>query len=312
MSDEVLYEALSWLKDSKIKTTIQITGGEPLLAFEVLQKAVAYVEKEKLPATFQLQTNGSLITPEIAKFLKVHNIAIGVSLDGLPAINDLLRPQKNGKSSTAAIVEGLRTLANEKVLVGITCVVSKNNVQLLPELVDFCYYLQNVRQLGFNLLRPQGRGAEHIQAASSEELKEYVRKAFERAQYMESLTGIHLNLSQVERTCQLQQGYKPFSHCYALHSNGLYVSPHGDLYACASLSGQEDYRLGHVFTGVEAAREQALLEKLHTVVHYCEKCKDLPYCGGACYSRSDEAGKVNPTECDYKRICIEYYKEGVK
>src|SRR5574344_466219 len=63
---------------------LQLSGGEPLLAFGLLQKIMAYVETKKLPAHVQLQTNASLLTDDIAVYLQQHKIAVGVSLDGRP------------------------------------------------------------------------------------------------------------------------------------------------------------------------------------------------------------------------------------
>ena len=138
---------------------LQLSGGEPLLAFGLLQKIVAYVEAKKLPARIQLQTNGSLITDEIAVYLQQHNIAIGVSLDGRPDVNDKLRKFKNGSGATQAILAGLAVLRRHNLAAGITCVVTDRNVRELSGVVEMAYYAGNVRRLGFDLLRCQGRGS---------------------------------------------------------------------------------------------------------------------------------------------------------
>lgn len=307
MTSMVMKKAIGLLQGNRRRATVQFTGGEPLLNYPLLVEAVTEIERLGVPVQMQIQTNGSLITPEIAAFLRNHHVAVGISLDGLPSVNDVLRPAKDGTSSTAKIVQGIRTLADAGVLVGLTCVVTKDNVQHLEELIDFAYYMGNIRQVGFNLLRPQGR-ADSEAAASPAEVAERMQAVLRYNKEMAQLTGVEILVSQVERTCRLQNGFRPFSHCYALHKNGLYVDPQGDLYACASLSGVQEYLLGNIDDGVDEEREAALLAKLETVVAYCSQCKDIELCGGACYSRSDEAGRVTPTECAFKRACIDFYK----
>ena len=70
---------------------LQFTGGEPLLAFPVIQAVTEHVAAKGYPAIIQLQTNASLMTDAIAEYLKHHKIAVGVSLDGRPPVNDSLR-----------------------------------------------------------------------------------------------------------------------------------------------------------------------------------------------------------------------------
>ncbi len=311
MDMDILEQACRLVKGNKKKVTVQFTGGEPLLAFDRMQRAIELMESLDVPVSYQLQTNGSLITEAIANYLKRHKVAVGISLDGTPAINDALRASKDGISSTMKTVKGIRTLAEAGVAIGITCVVTKSNVACLDELIDFAYYMGNVRKIGFNLLRPQGRG-ESLESLSPEEVQKGVHKALLRVNKLEKMTGINMTISQLERICQMGKGHEPFSHCYALHKTGIYVNPKGELYACASLSGREEYCLGHVFYGVEEDKEKALIEKLRPIVSICQACSHVKDCGGACYSRAPESDVISLAECAFKRTCIDYYRGGLK
>ena len=66
--------------------TINFTGGEPLLSFEEIQRAVNFIEKKnkqsKKKARYALTTNGFLIDETILNFLSLHNFSICVSFDG--------------------------------------------------------------------------------------------------------------------------------------------------------------------------------------------------------------------------------------
>ena len=137
---------------------LQFSGGEPLLNFKVLRAVVEQVEEEKLPAIMQIQTNASLLTDEIALFLYKHKVAIGVSLDGRPNVNDKLRLKKSGYGATGATLKGIEILRRNNIACGITCVVTAENVHELSGIVDFAYFLGNIRKIGFDILRGQGRG----------------------------------------------------------------------------------------------------------------------------------------------------------
>ena len=118
---------------------LQFTGGEPLLVFSVIQAVTEHVEAKGYPAIIQLQTNASLMTDGIAEYLKHHKIAVGVSLDGRPPVNDSLRKMKNGNSASEATIRGIRLLAAQKIPIGLTCVVTDANVKALPGIVQMAY-----------------------------------------------------------------------------------------------------------------------------------------------------------------------------
>ncbi len=67
-------------------------GGEPLLEFPMIQRAVAYVEERRPPTLqvhYDLITNGTLLGEEQAAFLAEHDFEVQLSFDGVPAAQDL-------------------------------------------------------------------------------------------------------------------------------------------------------------------------------------------------------------------------------
>ncbi|MCC7296165.1 MAG: 4Fe-4S cluster-binding domain-containing protein, partial [Acidobacteria bacterium] len=65
---------------------IQFCGGEPLLAFHLIRRAIEQLEKRSrdsrtLPRS-SLTTTGSLLRPEILSFLEAHRFALMLSFDG--------------------------------------------------------------------------------------------------------------------------------------------------------------------------------------------------------------------------------------
>lgn len=155
MTETIALAAVKLAAASGEKFVIQFSGGEPLLNFATLQAVVDYVQQEKLPAVLQLQTNASLLTDKIAQYLYKNKVAIGVSLDGRPSVNDKLRLKKNGYGATGDILKGIDVLRRNNIACGITCVVTSENVDCLEGIVDFAYFLGNIRKIGFDILRAQ-------------------------------------------------------------------------------------------------------------------------------------------------------------
>lgn len=286
---------------------LQLSGGEPLLAFGLLQKIVAYVETKKLPARIQIQTNGSLITDEIAAYLQQHKIAVGVSLDGRPDVNDQLRKFKNGCGATKAILAGLAVLRRHNVATGITCVVTNRNVRQLSGVVEMAYYAGNVRRLGFDLLRCQGRGSK-LMPPGAEAVKKGVTAAFMTGSQLQKLTGIPLKFSQMERVNILKAGAGAycFGHCYAMNGNAAFVDPLGDIYCCSSLIGNKDFCLGNTRAGLDEKKVLQVAARIKKSMKFCTCCPDFKLCGGGCFARWYGSGEKTayPGECALKRVAI--------
>lgn len=83
-------------------------GGEPLLSFKLISQIVKYTNNNfKKNIDFQITTNGTLISPDIAKFLIENNIRLGVSLDGPNKINDRYRIFKSQRGTFDTIKKNM-------------------------------------------------------------------------------------------------------------------------------------------------------------------------------------------------------------
>lgn len=306
MEKEIALKAIDMAGKSGTPFILQFTGGEPLLAFETIQAAVAYVETKNYPAILQLQTNASLMTEEIADYLKTHHIAIGVSMDGRPPVNDALRKTKDGSSASEATIRGIRILASKKIAVGITCVVTSANVHFLPGIVQMAYYLGNVRQIGFDLLRCQGKG-EGLAPASPADMALAVEQCYKLSLKLERTTGVHIRFSQLEKLRKITSGKAcAFGQCYAMHGEEAYVTSDGKIYACSSLVGNENFLLGDVWHGMDLQKTKIAGEQIAESMRICRECPKLPSCGGGCFTRwLGRAGKAED-ECVMQRTFAQF------
>ncbi|MDY4921180.1 MAG: radical SAM protein [Phascolarctobacterium sp.] len=307
MSTEIALAAVDLAAASGEKFVIQFSGGEPLLNYTALQKVVEHVEEHKLPAVLQLQTNGSLITDEIAQFLFRHKVAIGVSLDGRPNVNDKLRLKKNGYGATGAILKGIEVLRRNNVACGVTCVVTEDNVEQISGIVEFAYFLGNVRKIGFDILRGQGRGA-GLRPPTPEAMEQAMRSVYARRDALQRLTGMPMQIAQQERVKVLCRDCShAFGHCYAMNGEAAFVDAKGDIYACSSLVGNQEFYIGNVMSGIEEQLVDKTKRQISETMDFCRQCPDFKLCGGGCFARyygmenKDDYG----AECAMKRVSID-------
>jgi uncharacterized protein len=133
MSDEVLEAYVQRYIAATDAPEVEFTwqGGEPtLMGVEFFERAVAMQKHHAQGKTIRntLQTNGTLLNDDWAAFFKRECFLLGVSLDGPPALNDLSRPDKQGRSSYADTLRGLQCLARHGVDFNVLVTVSSNNV----------------------------------------------------------------------------------------------------------------------------------------------------------------------------------------
>jgi len=142
--------------------TISFYGGEPLLNLPTLKWALNYIaylkDKGKIPSHvfLALNTNGTVVSPEIAKLLKKHNVSASVSVDGPQIIHDRGRPDILGKGSFQKVLKGIAILRAYGVDVGISCAVAMHNLKYLEEISEWFIEQIGVDVFGFNILLDGG------------------------------------------------------------------------------------------------------------------------------------------------------------
>jgi len=102
-------------------------GGEPtLLGVPFFEKVVALQRKHAKPGQRienDLQTNGTLLDEDWAKFLKRNRFLVGLSIDGPKDVHDAMRPTKRGQPSWDDVMRGAGHLKRHGVPFNtLTCV----------------------------------------------------------------------------------------------------------------------------------------------------------------------------------------------
>jgi sulfatase maturation enzyme AslB (radical SAM superfamily) len=80
------------LRSSRPEVRMLFIGGEPLLEFPLIRRAVEYIEAarpRRLDVRYDVITNGTLLREEQVAFLVEHDFDVQLSFDGLPSAQDL-------------------------------------------------------------------------------------------------------------------------------------------------------------------------------------------------------------------------------
>jgi radical SAM protein with 4Fe4S-binding SPASM domain len=102
-----------------------------------------------------ISTNGTLITPDMAKTIKKHGVSyVGISLDGIGDINDKFRGVSGAFDRAVA---GIKNCQDAGVRIGLRLTLTRRNVQDLEGLFDF-FEAKKIERACFYHFVPSGRG----------------------------------------------------------------------------------------------------------------------------------------------------------
>ena len=191
MSFETAKKAINLCVDKNF--TLILAGGEPLLNFGVIEKLYQYLKENRYKCKVGLQSNGTLITEEIAEKLAKMDINIGISFDGTVAINEEMR------GGTKKVLQGINFLREYKKDININCVVTNKNIEKLEKLIEMAYYLGNVRGIGLDLLRTAGNCNinKEIQPPADGDIYISLKKAYEKIRLLTELTGKKVGIREI-------------------------------------------------------------------------------------------------------------------
>lgn len=112
--------------------SLLLSGGEPMV-HPLFRTFVAHARRRGLRVT--ISTNGTLLTPSRAAFLKDVAVSyVGVSFDGIGAVNDRFRGKKGAFD---AAVAGLRAARAAGLRVGLRMTLTRHNAEDLPNVFRF-------------------------------------------------------------------------------------------------------------------------------------------------------------------------------
>ena len=296
MSYEVGKRALDFLiENSGTRRNMEVDffGGEPLMNFDVVKQLVAYarsIEKEKNKNfRFTLTTNGMLLDDEVIEFSNREMSNVVLSLDGRKEVHDRYRVDYAGNGSWEKIVPKFQKFVNARG--GKNYYMRGTFTHANP---DFLEDIKTMLDLGFSELSMEPVvAASDDPAALTEEDKPVVMKQYEdlaklmleRDKEGKPFTFYHYMIDLKGGPCI----YKRISGCGS-GTEYMAVTPWGDLYPCHQFVGDEKFKLGDIWSGVNNKKIQDEFASCN--VYAREECRDCwarLYCSGGCAANAYHA-----------------------
>jgi uncharacterized protein len=325
MSEETARDSVDFMfRESGANPIAHLTffGGETLLNFAVLKKAVAYAEARAAAlgkrVEFSLTTNATLLKPEVIDFLVEHRFGVTVSIDGPREMQDKFRVFQNGTGSYDIIAPRIRELLKRQPTRAVGARVTLTSGTLdVPAIFRHLTEEMGFAEVGFAPVTSSPTRSHAIAddgyARMLEGFGVLAREFLEAA-----VQGRHHGFSNVKET--LQEIHKGMSKPYPCGAGlGLMgVATDGDVALCHRFAGSDEHRLGTVRDGIDRAAQQSFLEKHHLANKTdCSTCWARPVCAGGCYHEAHthygDTARANLHYCDWIRawthLCLEIYGE---
>lgn len=256
-----------------MKGHINLTGGEPLCN-PYLFKILDLIKEDSDLITFSLLTNGTLVTPEIAKRLKSYNpYYVQVSLEGGKKTNDYIR----GKGTYEKIAKGIINLKKYDIYTSISFTATNLNYKEFPEVVKYArkYHVDNVWS---DRYIPLGGSEDKNLSLNYEETREYLEiMAIERKKLI-SKKNNHTSISMY-RALQFQMN-NDFAYGCTAGDTLLTVMENGDLVPCRRMP----IVVGNLFENDMSSLyfNSPILKNLrkNTIPDECRDCEASETCHG--------------------------------
>ena len=276
------------------------SGGEPLIRPDFFELA-DYAAKKGVRPT--LSTNGTLITPEVARKIKDIGVGyVGISLDGLREVNDKFR----GKAGAfEAAMNGIKNC----VAVDQRFTINHHNIQELENIFDFIEE-ENINRVCFYHLVYSGRGNqmmdEDVTAEESRRAMDIIirrtRDFEERGLKKEILTvdnhcdGVYMYLKALqEGKDELAQQIKKYIAMNGGNRSGMAfaeVDPlgyvHPDQFTQHHTFGNvRERKFGDIWQDTTNPIMAGLKDRKPLLKGRCSKCKFLDNCNGNFRTRAE-------------------------
>lgn len=264
-------------------------GGEStLLGLDYFRKIVALQRRHCPPGrefVNDIQTNGTLLDEQWARFLATEGFSVGLSLDGPAEWHDRCRVSKGGKPTHAQVVAAYQLLRRFGVDCTVLCVVSDANVHRPLEVYRFFKDLGAHYLVFLPLVRRTQEGGLTSDSVPAEAFGEFLCAVFD--EWLRHDVG-HVYIQMFEEAVRTAQGEEHTLCVFRRTCGELPVLEHnGDFYSCDHFV-DKDHFLGNLrevslLQVLEGAPQRAFgRAKWDSVPRQCHGCDVLEYCNGGC------------------------------
>lgn len=301
MSNETVLYILRKLSKSYPEKVLNLSfhGGEPLLNYNKLVPLVKEIRKIFENIKFYIQTNGTLVTKEIAGFLKAENFNVGISIDGFDTVSNSHRCQLNGSSSLKQSLIGLDYLLAAGISPGMFTVVTAANQYKLLDHFDF-YVGKGIKKFNFSPILHSGKAADKKYDVNINHLIETNLKLMEKINLINNECNniedyiSEVNISNLLNNLSSLNIYNlcTLAPCGAGHTM-LGFDIDGSFYSCDYFIGNLEFKIGNIYEVDDIKNSifrnpsvQNLLKRNIDSIKECRMCTWKNVCTYHCASDS--------------------------
>lgn len=329
LSDELLEQYIKEYIEMQTSPSVLFTwhGGEPLMRpLTFYQRALELQKKYANGRTVDnsIQTNGTLITDEWARFFKENNFLVGVSIDGPQEFHDEYRKTRMGRPTWRQVMKGIAILNKHEVEWNAMAVV---NDYIGDYPLDFYHFFKEIgcRFIQFTPVveriykHPDGRILASPTTGAIAELADFSVTPDQWGAFLCTLFDEWVRNDVGEYFVQIFDatlaGWMgvPSSLCSMAEICGHagVMEFNGDVYACDHLVFPE-YKLGNI-------REKSLMEMMYSeeqqkfgrakrdsLTRQCRECEYLFACHGECPRNRFSTSVYGEMGQNY--LCAGYHK----
>lgn len=312
MSTEVASQAIEYFSKQVSNNdivSIILYGGEPLMNFDAISIIINTIKKlqkqNKLPSEIHISinTNGTLITEEIAKYFSDHNVTVSISIDG-NRFHNRDRVYPNNKESFDDVIKGLKICRNNHVKYGISITATPDLLKNYKDCIDFVKNL-NPLKVGINPL-----------LAAGELYPEYGRDFCDMMIYAKKV----LNECEIEedrltdRLIYLKSRCIRYHDCSAAKGEQIVITPDGSVGICHEFIGSRDFFISDIWSDDLLSNNAELNNwtlRTPILTDECQNCMALGICGGGCpanaYNIYGDLMKIDKNCCGTSKRLVEWY-----
>lgn len=296
-----------------IDKKIVFYGGEPLLAYGIVKKAILFLRKQESRGAFGLaklhisiNTNGSLLNSRMLKFLHAKRVGISISADGLRISNNSARRDMRGRGTFDATVKALERVLHVYSECAISLTIGKHNIAHILE--DVCYLNNRFKKpiFSFNVMLSHFYNDNPLQT-STRQLITALRKIYQMA-----LDGTIRWDKLNDRWYNFVTPNDNLAYCLAYGSQ-LVLLPDGSIGPCHAFAGTPYY-----FTSMNRKRNignnepwSSWLNRPAQLNNACIKCKYILMCGGGCaysaFMRHGQLDTPDTANCEITKMIVDLF-----
>lgn len=270
--------------------TFAFQGGEPtLIGLDFYQHLVEEVKNQNtknIPINYAIQTNGTLINDEFAKFLGENNFLVGISIDGTKITHDYNRIDANNKGTFNTCMKTINLLNNYDVAYNILSVVTKSFAKHITQVYNV-YKKNKFKYLQFiPCIDDFGTNTQKAYSLKPKEYGTFLCELFD-LWYQDYVLGNFISIRYYDNLIQMLLGYPPES----CDMNGFCsVAPvfesDGSAYPC-DFYVLDEWKLGNIHTSsfeelIMSDNAKKFIVSSRSIAEECKKCEYNFICRTGC------------------------------